>query len=94
MNAITIEHVPVSELPQSWQAKLGTISGRDSAHVTVRIEQEDAAFPATATATATTTSNADDPAFGMWRDREEMADVQAYLSTLREPRYRHDGSRK
>ena len=28
-----------------------------------------------------------------WRDREDMADVAAYVRKLREPRYRRDGSR-
>jgi len=37
---------------------------------------------------------ADDPAFGIWRDREDMADVEAYLAKLRAPRYNRDGSRK
>lgn len=35
----------------------------------------------------------DDPAFGMWRDREDMTDVAAYVRKLRQPRYRHDGTR-
>lgn len=29
---------------------------------------------------------ADDPLFGMWRDREDMADVAAYVRKLRAPR--------
>ena len=28
------------------------------------------------------------PAFGMWADREDMEDVEAYVRKLREPRYR------
>lgn len=35
----------------------------------------------------------DDPAFGIWRDRENMADVAAYVRKVREPRYNRDGSR-
>jgi post-segregation antitoxin (ccd killing protein) len=31
--------------------------------------------------------------FGMWRDREDMADVEGYIRKLRAPRYRHDGAR-
>jgi hypothetical protein len=34
-----------------------------------------------------------DPAFGIWRDREDMADVAAYVSTIRAGRYSRDGSR-
>lgn len=35
----------------------------------------------------------DDPAFGIWRDREEAADVEALARRLRAPRYRRDGTR-
>jgi post-segregation antitoxin (ccd killing protein) len=35
----------------------------------------------------------DDPAFGIWRDREDIADVNAYVRKLREPRFKPDGSR-
>ena len=84
MNAIVIEHVPVAELPPAWRAKLAESAGM---HVTVRIEEEaQAAAPAEEFVT-------DDPAFGIWRDREDMADVGAYLRKLRAPRYNRDGSR-
>lgn len=29
----------------------------------------------------------DDPLFGMWRDREDMADVEAYVRKLGVPRH-------
>ena len=48
------------------------------AHVTVRIEAE-AAF-------------SDDPLFGMWRDREDMADVAAYVRRIRASRFNPDDS--
>lgn len=35
----------------------------------------------------------DDSAFGIWRDREDMADVAAYVRKIRQPRYNRDGSR-
>jgi hypothetical protein len=35
----------------------------------------------------------DDPAFGMWRDRQDMADVAAYVRRIRAPRFKRDGSR-
>lgn len=54
---------------------------------TVRIEEE-ATTPAPAEAFVT-----DDPAFGIWRDREDMADVAAYVRKLRAPRYNRDSSR-
>ena len=70
MNAIVIEHVPVAELPEAWRAKLA--KSADSL-VTVRIEAEaQAAVPDDGFVT-------DDPAFGIWRDRDDMADVAAYL---------------
>lgn len=35
----------------------------------------------------------DDPAFGIWRDREDMNDVAACVRKIRQPRYNRDGSR-
>lgn len=84
MNAIVIEHVPVAELPPEWRAKLAKAAG---ATVTVRIEEEaQAVAPSGEYVT-------DDPAFGIWRDREDMADVASYVRKLRAPRYNRDGSR-
>ena len=55
--------------------------------MTVRIEDEvQAAAP-------TEKFVADDPPFGILRDREDMADVAAYVRKLREPRYHRDGAR-
>ncbi len=76
MNAIVIEHVKVSELPEAWREKLATAK---DARVTVRIEAERAPA-AVETAEPFVT---DDPAFGIWRDREDMANVEAYLMKLR-----------
>jgi hypothetical protein len=84
MNAIVIEHVPVGDLPPQWRAKLAKAG---SATVTVRIEEE---AQATAPAEEFVT---DDPAFGIWRDREDVADVEAHVRKLRTPRYNRDGSR-
>ena len=83
MNAVVFEHVPVVELPEKWRAKLAQTVG---ATVTVRIEQEAQATPAEEFTT-------DDPAFGIWRDREDMANVAAYVRKIRQPRYNRDGSR-
>ena len=58
MNAIVIEHVPVTELPPQWRAKLAKAAGGT---VTVRIEEEAAAI-----------ENADS-AFGMWGDRKDRS---------------------
>ena len=84
MNAIVIEHVPVAELPPAWRAQLTAVA---EARVTVRIEEESA--PAVAVEAFVT----DDPAFGIWRDREDMADVAAYIRRVRAPRFGRDGSR-
>lgn len=83
MNAIVIEHVPIAELPAEWRAKLAELA---DSHVTVRIEAEAADEAAEAFTT-------DDPAFGIWRDREDMRDVSRHVRQLRQARYNRDGSR-
>ena len=84
INPIVIEHVKVRELPEAWREKLATAT---DAHVTVRVEAERAPAAVEAAEPFAT----DDPAFGMRRDREDMADVEAYLRTqrgkLHAPRY-------
>ena len=75
MNAILIEHVKVSELPESWREKL---AAAQDAQVTVRIEEEPRA-------TEDTTS-----AFGMWRDGDDLADVEGYARRLRAPRFERE----
>ncbi len=73
MNALVIEHVKISELPEAWRAKLPVA---ENVRVTVRIEEETAYVEANG-----------DLLFGMWRDREDMADVEAYVGKLRAPRF-------
>ena len=85
MNSIVIEHVPVAELPEAWRARLAQSANTT---VTVRIEEEAQRQPFGSGDFAT-----DDPAFGIWRDRDDMTDVAAYLRSLRAPRYKRDGSR-
>ena len=77
MNAVVIEHVKVSELPETWRAKLHTAS---NARVTVRIEEEQSV------------QLNDNPLFGMWSDREDMVDVEGYMRTQRAPRFKRDDS--
>jgi hypothetical protein len=86
MNAIVIEHVKVEDLPEAWRAKFAQSA---STQVTVRIEAED------------TQSNAmsEEPAhdnllFGMWRDREDMANVAGYIRSIRASRFNDDGTRQ
>ena len=84
MNAVVFEHVPVAELPEKWRAGLaegGTVT------VTVRIEPETQSAPEEAFTT-------DDPAFGIWRDRDDMTDVADYVRRIRQPRFGRDGSRR
>ena len=85
MNAIVIEHVPVGELPLAWRAKLAQSA---DLRVTVRIEEE-----APTAVAATEAFVTDDPAFGIWRDREDVADVEAHVRRIRAPRFNRDGSR-
>ena len=85
MSAIVIEHVNVADLPEMWRAKL-PLAGTE--HVTVRIETEDLATAPDVGGFAT-----NDPAFGIWRDHEDMTDVEDYLCKARAPRYKRDGSR-
>ena len=85
MNAVVFEHVPVAELPEQWRAKLATTAGTT---VTVRIEEEaQAAAPAEEFST-------DDPLFGMWRDRDDMADVAGYVRSIRASRFNNDSTRR
>lgn len=81
MNAVVIEHVKVSELPEDWRSRL---HAQANARVTVRIEEETEAHEATREAAK---EEAENPLFGMWRDREEMADVEVYVRKLRAPRF-------
>lgn len=83
MTRLVIEHLKIDELPQQWAQRL---KARPEQTVTVHIETE----PEAPTVQAVATFVTDDPAFGIWRDREEMADVSAYLRKLRAPRYTRD----
>ncbi len=78
MNAIVFVHVPVAELPAEWRAKLAEAPG---ATVTVRIEPE---------AWDSAEIYGDDPLFGMWRDRQDMADVPVYVRGIRADRFSAD----
>ena len=88
MNAVVIEHVRVSELPASWQDKFSATVFAQMKRVTVRIEEEVADSADSANASSMTAN----PLFGMWRDREDMADVAGYMRDLRQPRFAPDGT--
>ncbi len=85
MNALVFENVPVAELPEKWRARLTQVG---STTVTVRIEEEPQAVQAHGE------DFANDPLFGMWRDREDMADVAGYVRELRASRFNGDGTRR
>jgi hypothetical protein len=80
MNAVVFEHVKVAELPENWRRQLAIPA---DARVTVRIEAE---------AEAAAAASGDDPLFGMWRDRQDMADVSAYIRRIRASRFNRDDS--
>ena len=73
--------------PASRSIRRAQLTSSAEAHVTVRIEEE------VAQAAATEAFVTDDPAFGIWRDREDVADVSAYLQRIGAPRFNRDGSR-
>ena len=83
MNAVVFEHVPVAELPEKWRAQLAKAG---NALVTVRTEEE--------AQDQVPKDFADDPLFGMWRDREDMADVAGYMRKLRASRFNDDGAHR
>jgi len=86
MNTIVIEHVALNELPAAWQALLSsTFKTRVTVRIEEEIEQDESA--------ATTQTLTDNPLFGLWKDREEIADVSAYARQLRAPRYALDDTR-
>ncbi len=80
MNAMVIEHVKVNDLPQDWCERL---HAKSDARVTVRIEEEVEQSAANQIQSFVT----NDPAFGIWRGRDDMTDVDAYLHKLRAPRF-------
>ena len=82
MSAVIIEHVNIADLPKSWRVKLTTLP---AGQVTVRIEPEQAS--------ANDRKVSADPAFGMWADRADLVDPDAYARQLRKPRYNSDGQR-
>ena len=86
MSAIVIEHVDVKDLPDAWRARLPVPAAE---RVTVRIEEESGRPPAEAQH-----GDAIDLLFGMWRDREDMADVASYVRKLRASRFNDGGARR
>ena len=94
MNAVVIEHVPLADLPLAWRDKLPKTKFARKSHVTVRIEHEEVLLMPIDKEQAALKAMMANPMVGMWADRGDMADVQAYVCTLREPRYGRDGTRR
>ncbi len=83
MSTLVIEHVKAADLPEEWAQHLKARPGQT---VTVRIETE----PEQTDAQVTEAFVTNDPAFGVWRDREDIGDVEAYMQRLRAPRCARD----
>lgn len=79
MPTLVIEHLKVSELPHQWAQRLNV--GPEQT-VTVRIETETEQLSDQGEPFVT-----DDPAFGIWRDRNDISDVADYVRKLRAARY-------
>lgn len=94
MNAVVFEHVRLSELPAAWRARLPKDGFTPLSQLTVRIEQEEAPQVSADAKQAALESVMANPMFGMWADREDMADVDAYVRALRAPRLGADGTRR
>lgn len=77
MTTVVIEHVALTELPAAWRARLPVAA---HSRVTVRIEEEPELVSAV--------SASDNPLFGLWRDRNDLIDVETYARQLRAPRHR------
>lgn len=77
MAPIIIEHVKVGDLPESWR---GRLAASLQSRVTVRIEPE-------AEAGLAISEESEDPLFGMWRDRDDIGDVDGYVRRLRARRF-------
>jgi hypothetical protein len=85
--SVVFEHVKVGDLPEAWRKELAKPA---DAHVTVRIDDEPAIQDSERRMAP---ESVEDPAFGIWRDHEDMADVAAYLRKIRSPRYQRTGTR-
>lgn len=71
MHAVVIEHVKVKDLPELWRKQLAV---SPEAKVTIRIEEE------------VSESAEASSLFGMWQDRDDLADVDQYVRSLRRSR--------
>lgn len=82
MTTIVIKHVRISDLPDDWRKQLPDVSDM---RVTILIQEE----PKMKTMDQTESFVTNDPAFGIWRDRDDIDDVDDYVRKLRAPRFSH-----
>jgi hypothetical protein len=71
---VVLEGVKASELPEAWRRRVNAKAGEV---LTVTIAKHKAPRKAAKKPNAT---------FGMWADREDVADPAAYVRALRQPR--------
>lgn len=81
MTVLIIEHLNVSELPTEWARRLNV---RAEQTVRVRIETESEAADL---ALAQGSYKTDDPSYGIWKDRQDIGDVDTYVRRLRTARH-------
>lgn len=93
MNTVVFEHVNLSDLPAAWRSQLPKAGFARKSRVTVRIEQEEVADAPADKAQSDLEALMANPMFGMWADRQDMADVGAYIRSVRAPRLNADGAR-
>lgn len=84
MSSVVIEHLKASDLPAQWAERLHAGPGQT---FTVTIEPEPEEVEGIGMFAV------DDPAFGIWRDRADLEDVEAHMAKLRSSRYSPNGSR-
>jgi hypothetical protein len=82
--------VPSKELPKNWAEKVGA---DPDVEVEVTLSTEDRQdLDVDAEIQARGLSLENNPAIGMWADREEMKETSGYLKNLRKPRQLPDAS--
>ena len=81
MNVLVIEDINVGELPEDGRMRLQAVA---DVRVRLRIEEEAESGEADQAAAEEEVEN---PLFAMWPEREDMADVEAYVRKLRAPRF-------
>lgn len=77
---LKLEHVAGNELPADWQRRMHVHPGE---RYTIIVLPETRA----GTIPKSRLKRSQQPLIGLWKDREDMRDVAAYVRELRKPRY-------